>query len=77
MPNSTFLPMTATKMTVTGETGYLGLQTNLDEKLAHDEDIVVNTALPGKPQMMLAFICPGNAGQLPGLCLRCRCHLLL
>ena len=52
-------------MTVTGETGYLGLQTNLDEKLAHDEDVVVNTALPGKAQM-LAFICPETQGSYRG-----------
>ena len=49
-----FLTYDGNYMTVTGETGYLGLQTNLDERLAHDEDVVVNTALPGKPQM-LAF----------------------
>ena len=34
-------------MTVTGETGYLGLQANLDEKLSKGEDIVMNAALPG------------------------------
>ena len=32
-----FLTYDGNYMTVTGETGYLGLQTNLDEKLAHDE----------------------------------------
>ena len=56
-----FLTYDGNYMTVTGETGYLGLQTNLDEKLALDEDVVVNTALPGKPQM-LAFICPETQG---------------
>ena len=55
-----FLTYDGNYMTVTGKTGYLGLQTNLDERLAHDEDVVVNTALPGKPQM-LAFICPASA----------------
>ena len=60
-----FLTYDGNYMTVTGETGYLGLQTNLDEKLAHDEDIVVNTALPGKPQM-LAFICPETQGSYRG-----------
>ena len=53
-------------MTVTGETGYLGLQTNLDEKLSKGEDIVMNTALPGKPQM-LAFICPETQGSYRAL----------
>ena len=60
-----FLTYDGNYMTVTGETGYLGLQTNLDEKLAHDEDVVVNTALPGRPQM-LAFICPETQGSYRG-----------
>ena len=60
-----FLTYDGNYMTVTGETGYLGLQTNLDEKLANDEDVVVNTALPGKPQM-LAFICPETQGSYRG-----------
>ena len=60
-----FLTYDGNYMTVTGETGYLGLQTNLDEMLAHDEDVVVNTALPGKPQM-LAFICPETHGSYRG-----------
>jgi len=63
--NFYFLTYDGNYITVTGETGYLGLQTNLDEKLAHDEDIVVNTALPGKPQM-LAFICPETQGSYRG-----------
>ena len=60
-----FLTYDGNYMTVTGETGYLGLQANLDEKLAHGEDIVMNTALPGKPQM-LAFICPETQGSYRG-----------
>ena len=60
-----FLTYDGNYMTVTGETGYLGLQTNLDEKLALNEDVVVNTALPGKPQM-LAFICPETQGSSRG-----------
>ena len=60
-----FLTYDGNYMTVTGETGYLGLQTNLDEKLADGDDIVVNTALPGKPQM-LAFICPETQGSYRG-----------
>ena len=63
--NFYFLTYDGNYITVTGETGYLGLQTNLDEKLAHDEDIVVNTELPGKPQM-LAFICPETQGSYRG-----------
>ena len=60
-----FLSYDGNYMTVTGETGYLGLQANLDEKLADGDDIVVNTALPGKPQM-LAFICPETQGSYRG-----------
>ena len=60
-----FLTYDGNYMTVTGETGYLGLQTNLDEKLSKGEDIVMNTALPGKPQM-LAFICPETQGNYRG-----------
>ena len=63
--NFYFLTYDGNYITVTGESGYLGLQTNLDEKLAHDEDVVVNTALPGKPQM-LAFICPETQGSYRG-----------
>ena len=60
-----FLTYDGNYMTVTGETGYLDLQTNLDEKLSKGEDIVMNTALPGKPQM-LAFICPETQGSYRG-----------
>ena len=63
--NFYFLAYDGNYITVTGETGYLGLQTNLDEKLAHGEDVVVNTALLGKPQM-LAFICPETQGSYRG-----------
>ena len=60
-----FLTYDGNYMTVTGETGYLGLQTNLDEKLSNGEDIVVNTAMPGKPQM-LVFACPKTQGSYRG-----------
>ena len=56
-----FLSYDGNYMTVTGETGYLGLQTNLDERLADGKDIVMNAALPGKPQM-LVFACPKSHG---------------
>ena len=60
-----FLSYDGNYMTVTGETGYLGLQTNLDEKLSEGEDIVMNAALPGKSQM-LVFICPKTQGSYRG-----------
>ena len=60
-----FLTYDGNYMTVTGETGYLGLQTNLDEKLSDGKDIVINAALPGKPQM-LVFVCPETQGSYRG-----------
>ena len=63
--NFYFLTYDGNYMTVTGETGYLGLQTNLDEKLSDGKDIVMNTALPGKPQM-LVFVCPKTQGSYRG-----------
>ena len=60
-----FLTYDGNYMTVTGETGYLGLQTNLDEKLADGDDIVMNTALPGKPQL-LVFASPKTQGSYRG-----------
>ena len=60
-----FLSYDGNYMTVTGETGYLGLQTNLDEKLSKGKDIVINAALPGKSQM-LVFACPKTQGSYRG-----------
>ena len=60
-----FLSYDGNYMTVTGETGYLGLQSNLDEKLSEGKDIVMNAAMPGKPQM-LVFICPKTQGSYRG-----------
>lgn len=52
-----FLSYDGNYMTPSGETGYLGLQSNLDELLSDQEDVVLNTALPGQDPM-LVFICP-------------------
>ena len=60
-----FLSYDGNYMTVTGETGYLGLQTNLDEMLADGDDIVMNSALPGKPHL-LVFVCPETQGSYRG-----------
>ena len=60
-----FLSYDGNYITVTGETGYLGLQANLDEKLSKGEDIVMNAALPGKPQM-LVFASPKTQGSYQG-----------
>ena len=60
-----FLTYDGNYITVTGETGYLGLQANFDEQLSEGKDIVMNTSLPGRPQM-LAFICPKTHGSYRG-----------
>ena len=60
-----FLSYDGNYITVTGETGYLGLQTNLDERFSKGEDIVMNAVLPGKPQM-LVFACPKTQGSYRG-----------
>ena len=52
-------------MTPGGETGYLGLQSNLDELLADQEDAVMNAVLPGRDPM-LVFICPETKGVYRG-----------
>ena len=44
-------------------------------KALQGEDIVMNTALPGKPQMLLSSVPKRRAAT--GLCLRCHCHRLL
>ena len=52
-----FLSFDGNYKTITGETGYLGLQGNLDDKITQRNDIIMNAALPGKSQM-LVFACP-------------------
>ena len=56
-----FLSYDGNYITPGGETGYLGLQSNLDEKLADQNDIVMNAVLPGQDPM-LVFICPETKG---------------
>ena len=60
-----FLSYDGNYITPGGETGYLGLQSNLDEALADQNDIVMNAVLPGKDPM-LAFICPETKGVYRG-----------
>ena len=43
--------------TVTGETGYFGMQEDLEKKIEQNEDAIMNATLPGKSQM-LVFACP-------------------
>ena len=60
-----FLSSDGNYMTPGGKTGYLGLQSNLDELLSEQEDVVLNTALPGQDPM-LVFICPKTMGSYRG-----------
>ena len=60
-----FLTYDGNYITPDGETGYLGLQSNLDEKLADQKDVVMNAALPGQDPM-LVFICPETKGVYRG-----------
>ena len=38
---------------VTGETGYLGLQGNMEEELRQGSDVITNVAVPGKAQLLV------------------------
>ena len=60
-----FLSYDGNYMTPRGKTGYLGLQSNLDEKLANRNDVVMNAVLPGQDPM-LVFICPETKGVYRG-----------
>ena len=50
---------------LTGETGYLGLQEDLEDKIAQGEDIITNAVVPGK-QQMLVFASPQYHGSYQG-----------
>lgn len=52
-------------MTPDGETGSLGSQIDLNGPFSAGEDVVLNAALPGKPQM-LVFACPETQGTYRG-----------
>ena len=55
--NFYFLSADGNYITVTGETGYLGLQENIEDQLVQESDIITNAVLPGKPQMIV-FVSP-------------------
>ena len=60
-----FLASDGSCMTQDGEKSSLGSQTGLGTHLSDGEDVVVNAALPGKPQM-LVFVCPEVKGTYRG-----------
>ena len=49
----------------TGETGYLGLQENIEDEIQKGNDIITNAAVPGKSQM-LVFASPKAHGSYQG-----------
>ena len=50
---------------VTGETGYLGLQENMEEEIRKGNDVIANAAVPGKSQL-LVFATPKAHGIYQG-----------
>ena len=50
---------------ITGETGYLGLQENMEEEIRQGNDIIANAAVPGKSQL-LVFATPRAHGIYQG-----------
>ena len=50
---------------VTGKTGYLGLQENIEEEIRQGNDVIANAAVPGKSQL-LVFATPKAHGTYQG-----------
>ena len=63
--NFYFLSAEGNYMTAAGETGYLGIQDDLEDRISQGGDIVMSAVLPGKPEM-LVFACPENQGTYRG-----------
>ena len=51
--------------TVSDETGYLELKNELPELIFHGKDMVINSVVPGKPQIMV-FVTPAGKGTYKG-----------
>ncbi len=50
---------------VTGETGFLGLQENIEEEIRQGNDVITNAAVPGKSQLLI-FATPRAHGSYQG-----------
>ena len=50
---------------VTGETGYLGVQENLEDEIRQGKDIITNAVVPGKSQLLI-FASPQAHGSYQG-----------
>ena len=60
-----FLSADGNYKVVTGETGYLGLQENIEEEIRQGNDVIANAAVPGKSQL-LVFATPKAHGIYQG-----------
>ena len=60
-----FLSIDGNYKTVTGETGYLGLQGTIADEIIQGNDIIMNAVLPGKSQL-LVFVSPVPRGYYEG-----------
>jgi two-component system sensor histidine kinase/response regulator len=60
-----FLSADGNYKAVTGKTGYLGLQENIEEEIRQGNDVIANVAVPGKPQL-LVFATPKAHGIYQG-----------
>ena len=60
-----FLSADGNYKVVTGSTGYLGLQENIEEEIRQGKDVIANAAVPGKSQL-LVFATPKAHGIYQG-----------
>ena len=60
-----FLSVDGNYKMATGETGYLGLQENMEEEIRQGNDVIANAAVPGKSQL-LVFATPKAHGIYQG-----------
>ena len=60
-----FLSADGNYKVITGETGYLGLQENIEEEIRQGNDVIANAAVPGKSQL-LVFATPEAHGIYQG-----------
>lgn len=60
-----FLSVDGNYKMITGETGYLGLQENIEEEIRQGNDVIANAAVPGKSQL-LVFATPKAHGIYQG-----------
>ncbi|MGN0983094.1 MAG: histidine kinase dimerization/phospho-acceptor domain-containing protein [Candidatus Limivicinus sp.] len=63
--NFYFISREGSYRTVGNETGYLDLKNDLPELILHGRDLVVNSVVPGKPQIMV-FAVPAAPGTYKG-----------